>query len=142
MLKTVRLLLIAGVVALGCAGDEATGPDGNGGHATVAGARIFDAADTDVTSALQLAAGGTTRLRVRFTDAQGVLVSGLEAGHDAALVFEPAGFATATPVTGQKFYFDVTTQSPAGTTGSVRVGYGHAGNADESLFGPFGVNVN
>ena len=97
MLKTVRLLLIAGVVALGCAGDEATGPDGNGGHATVAGARIFDAADTDVTSALQLAAGGTTRLRVRFTDAQGVLVSGLEEGHDAALVFEPAGFATGRP---------------------------------------------
>jgi len=141
-MKTIQILRAAvamlAIAALGaCSGDEITTPE-QAGHATVENAALYSSAGA-VIPELVLTRGQTTRVEVRFLDHDGARVTGLETEHDAALTFTPAGLATATPVSGQKFMFDVAAQ--AAGSGTVAVGYGHHGATSEKSFGPFAVTV-
>lgn len=109
------------------------------GH-TPASARLFSVGGPEFTPNVQLVRGGLHLFEVRFYDAGGTLITGLEADHATSLTFSPATLATVTPVTGHKFYFDVTAQNAAGT-GTVAVGYGHGTSTSELSFGPFTVTI-
>jgi hypothetical protein len=125
-------LLIAALAA--CDSEETTGGD----H-TPADAGLF-VAGVEVTAGLTLPAGQTTEVEVRFLDAHGDVIEGIEDHHFAALRFEPASLATTTYATGRHFVLMVTAQATA-ASGTVSVGYGHAEDADELEFGPIPVTV-
>ena len=139
-----RLLALAlvpfiAVAVAGCSDDEAPA----GSHGTPATVRVFNVADgSELTEPLQLPAGATTRVEVRFYDADGTLLNqDLAAEHHTSLTFAPAEFATAAEVTGEVFQRDVTVAASGGATATVTVGYGHDVAADERSFGPFDVHA-
>ena len=128
--------LATGIAAFAaCSGDE-TAPV----HNTPVDARLY-VQGAEVTPHITLAAAQTVRIEVRFVDADGDEIAGIETEHYAALTFSPASLATVAPVTGQRFFFDVTAQGAGGATGTVSVGYGHDDLADEDTFGPFDVTI-
>jgi hypothetical protein len=127
-------MLIA-LTLVACGGDET---DPEEGH-TPNDAQLF-VAGVDVTSGLQLPLGETVRVEVRFVDAEGQPITGIEDEHHTALSFSPEDLATTASVEGANFQKDVTASSTPGT-GTVRVGYGHDEAADELEFGPFDVVV-
>ncbi|MEZ4455284.1 MAG: hypothetical protein R2882_01855 [Gemmatimonadales bacterium] len=131
--------LVAAALVLLAGSACGTEPDPEAGH-TPASAKLFNASGTEMTPALTLAAGATVRLEVRFYADDGDQITGLEAEHSAGLTFAPEALASAAPVAGQKFFFDVTAQAGAGT-GTVSIGYGHGTDTDEESFGPFTVTV-
>jgi hypothetical protein len=133
MKRRSAFLFAAVLLSVSC-GSE-TAPDEH----SPASARLF-AAGQEITPNLVLARGQTVRIEVRFYDGGGELMTGLEAEHFAALTFSPASLAGIAPVSGLRFFFDVTPQNVAGT-GQVRVGFGHDAAADELSFGPFPVTV-
>jgi len=120
-----------------CSDDEAA----PSGHGSPVSTKLFDVAtNTELPAPYQLPAGTTTRVEVRFYDADGGLLNAeLEAGHFTSLTFTPAEFATVADVEGQKFQRDVSVTAAAGATGTLAVGYGHDAAADEQSFGPYDV---
>lgn len=125
------VLVLVGAGA--CSNDE----DGGDGHGQPESVRLFTAAGDEITAPYGLPSGATTRVEVRFYDEHGDDISEeLAAGHQTALNFDPASFATVAPVTGEVFQRDVTVDAAVGTTASLSVGYGHD-DADERTFGPF-----
>lgn len=134
-LMAVPMLLFS--FALGaCGDDEATAPVHS--H-TPASAKLF-VNDVDVTANLTLAAGGSTRVVVKFYADDGDEITGIEADHFASMTFTPAALATAVADAAAHFEFDVTAQAAPGT-GTVVVGWGHDAAADQLSFGPFDVTV-
>ena len=126
-------LLLGGA---GCGGDEEA-PEG--GH-TPGSAKLFGPTGTELTPAFVLAQGQTLRIEIRYYADDGDQITGIESEHFSSLTFAPGTLATVAPVTGQRFFWDVTAASAAGA-GSVSVGYGHDADADELTFGPFGITV-
>lgn len=124
-------------VLAGCGGDEATAPEE---HAHVDDAALVTAAGDTLDASLSLEAGQTVRLRAVFLGDDGAVVE-LDEDHMAGLFFDPASLATVSPAADEDFAFDVTTTAPAGTTGTLMIGYGHGGETDENLFGPIAVTV-
>ena len=120
-----------------CSDDEAA----PSGHGTPVSTKLFDVATgSELPAPYQLPAGATTRVEVRFYDADGGLLNAeLEASHFTSVTFTPAEFATVADVEGQKFQRDVTVTAAAGATAALAVGYGHDAAADEESFGPYDV---
>jgi hypothetical protein len=83
--------------------------------------------------------GRTARVRIRFTNAGGEDLDGIESSHFGLLTFDPADLATVQAVPDHHFQFDVT----GGITGAgaVTVSYGHDQQADEHVFEPAAVTV-
>ncbi|HEX5005162.1 MAG TPA: hypothetical protein VFV65_07585 [Gemmatimonadales bacterium] len=131
-------LLPLAVVTLSLAGCESDEPAAPESH-TPESAKLF-VNDVDVSADLLLAAGAMTTVEVRFYDAHGDQITGIEDHHYAGLVFTPTALATAVGQVDAHFFLDVTAQAAAGT-GTVMVGYGHDVDADELAFGPFPVTV-
>ncbi len=127
--------VIATALLSACGGDES----GPGEDHTPADAALF-VGGVDVTDNLLLPAGGTLRIEVRFLSDEGEVISGIDEDHHTALVFTPTDLATTASVDGENFQKDVTAGNELGT-GTVTVGYGHAEDADELIFGPFDVTV-
>ena len=121
--------------AIGCSSNEA-GPDEHVPHS----AKLYGPTGAELTPVVALTRGQTLRVAIRFFDEQGTQETDIEADHYALLTFAPGTLATAAPVAGKRFTFDVTTPNAAGT-GSVTVGFGHDAAADEASFGPFTVTI-
>ena len=128
-------LIFSLVGAVACDSTEVSSHD----HTPVS-AKLFIAGGQELTPNVQLARGATVLVEVRFFDAGGALITGLEPDHATAVTFTPATLATVAPVTGHKFHFDVTAQNAAGS-GTVRLGYGHGTSTSELSFGPFPVTI-
>lgn len=129
-------LSLAALVAFGaCNSDEAPTEPGH----TPSSVKLF-VDSVEVSANLALAQGATTRVEVRFYDAHGDQITGIEDHHHTALVFTPSTLATTDSVPGYHFFVDVTAQNAAGT-GTVMAGYGHDVDADDLTFGPFPVTV-
>jgi hypothetical protein len=120
--------------AAGCGNDE-TAPETHTPHA----AKLF-VGTTELTPLVQLAAGQTHRIEVRFFADDGDEITGIE-DHFAALTLSPGTLATVAAVAGHHFQFDVTVTAASGATGNVTVGFGHDAAADELSFGPFAVQI-
>lgn len=91
---------------------------------------------------LELQAGTTARIEVRFLDEFGQPLRGLRPEHAATLVFQPATLASVTEAPDTNgFFFDVNVTGAVGARGGVRIGYGEAGNPTRRTFGPFDVVV-
>jgi hypothetical protein len=131
------LALVAAITVLGACSSEETAPEE---HATPVDAKLF-IQGTEVTPDITLPAGQTVRVEVRFLDANGDVIVGLEDEHYTALTFSPASLAATAAVTGQRFFVDVTVQAASGAAGTVTVGFGHDALADEGTFGPFDVAI-
>ncbi len=113
------------------------------GHHIPESVKLFNAAtNTALPEPYALPSGTTTRIEVVFYDADGENINGeLEAEHFSSLTFDPSSFATVTPVSGQKFQYDVLVNADPGATAGATVGYGHDAQADERSFGPYAVTA-
>ena len=133
--RVLTMVVMAGALAA-CGGDE-DGP--TGGHGTPVNAAIY-LDGVLLEEPIELAAGETMRLEVRFLDDDGVEIHDLLPSHTSELTFAPAAIATATADFDDAFFFDVAVASGVGGEGTVTVGYGH-GDEIEQSFGPFDVVV-
>lgn len=124
----------AALVLGACSSDEAT----SHGH-TPHSAKLFVGA-AELTEPVQLDAGQTVRVEIKFYDHDGAELVGLDADHFSAIVFTPNTLATAAAVTGEPFQWDVTAQGSAGA-GTVTINWGHDAAADDLSFGPLDVDV-
>lgn len=136
--RTLKLLLATTAFAFtlaACSSDE------TGGHGQPETAAIFDVESGEEFPAnFSLPDGSTTRIEVRFYDADGEDISEelIETGHVTALIFTPTTFATQAAVTDEPFQRDVTIDSDPGTQADLVIGYGHDA-ADEQEFGSYVV---
>jgi len=137
--RTLRLVLATTAFAFTLAACSDT--EAPAGHGTPESVTLFDAeTNTALPEPYTLPTGTTTRIEVVFYDADGADInSELAAGHFSSLAFDPASFATVTPVAGEKFLYDVLVNADPGVTAAATVGYGHDEAADESSFGPYTV---
>jgi hypothetical protein len=130
------LLMLCCLGAAACKdNDEITGET----HGAPVNARLF-LNNQELTQPIPLTRNQVTRLEVRFFDASGSRITGID-DHKTKLTFAPATIATVVDVSGQPFQRDVTAQAAVGVTGTVSVGYGHTVAADERTFGPLNVVV-
>jgi hypothetical protein len=137
-----RLMLAttAFVFTLAACSDDEAPPEGHGSPESV---QLYDGeTGTALPQPYALPSGTTTRVEVVFFDADGENInSELEPEHFSSLTFDPASFATVTPVAGEKFLYDVLVNADPGATAAATVGYGHDEAADESTFGPYTVTA-
>jgi hypothetical protein len=122
-----------------CSSDEDPTPPG---HSQPESARLFHvASSSEIVTNFSLPDGSTTRIGVRFYDADGEDISEelIETGHFTALVFTPSTFATSTAVMGEPFQRDVTVHAAPGTVATLVIGYGHDEAADSEQFGSYNV---
>jgi hypothetical protein len=132
----VQIGMVSAFLLLGTACDsDETGPEDH----TPAAAKLFDQSGAELTPNITLTAGATPRVEVRFYDAHGDLLEGLEEHHYTSLTFAPTTLATGDTVPGMRFFWDLTVGSAG--SGTLHIGYGHSPAADELSFGPFSVTV-
>lgn len=135
-------LAIAGALAA-CSSDE----EGGGHGHTPESVALYSASSGQelpepTPGVYGIATGVTTRVEVRFYDADGHDISDeLISGHYTSLTFNPGTFATVADVPGQRFQRDVTVSAAAGTDATVSAGYGHDEAADELTFGPYNIRA-
>ncbi len=136
MLRPLSATVLLGTVLLAaaCSSDESSAPHGHTPHTV----KVFDGA-SELTEPVQLTAGQTVRVEVKFYDDEGGELVGLDADHVADVAFTPAGLASVAAVAGEPFQFDVTAQGTPGS-GTFTVGWGHDDPTD-LVFGPFDVDV-
>jgi hypothetical protein len=143
MTRLVRTLaftaLLAASTLAACSDDEAPAA----GHGSPETVQLYDVTSGAMLAApYELPAGTTTRIEVRYYDADGDLLNPeIESDHYTSLTFAPGTFATVAEVAGVRFQRDVTVTASAGATATIAVGYGHDAAADEATFGPFDVTA-
>lgn len=140
--RTLKLLVATTAFAFtlaACGGDEETG-----GHSQPETAALFDVeSGEELPATFELPSGSTTRLEVRFYDADGEDISEelIETGHFTALNFIPGTFASQDAVTGETFQRDVTVDADPATIATLTIGYGHDVAADQESFGSYTVTA-
>jgi hypothetical protein len=92
-----------------------------------------------VTPPHTLFTGQTVRVRIRFFNAAGEDLDGVEAEHFGGLTFNPASLATAVRLPNHHYQFDVAVGEPG--TGTFAVRFGHDESADEVTFDPVALSV-
>ena len=131
-----RTVFLFGALAFAaCGGDQTEPEESHAPHGVtmlVGGVSFGDE--------LVLSLGEAVTVEVRFLDQHGAVITGIEDEHRVGLSFTPATLATVMSVPGNNFQKFVTGQAVPGN-GTVMVGYGHDGAADELGFGPFDVTV-
>jgi hypothetical protein len=95
----------------------------------------------EITPLPSFASSWPTRVEVRFHDAAGREIQGLEHRHRVELHWREPGAVALLPVEGQPFQWDVRVSDPCAERREFVVGYGHIPNADERMFGPIPVSV-
>jgi hypothetical protein len=123
-------LLLTGTLLTGCSdGNEPAAED----HVAVRiEAAVNGTAVTDDT--LRLTTGGTDSVRITFYNQSDENLDVAEDEHYSLLTFTPATGLTATMDDTHHFRHGVAITAPAGTTGTVDIGYGHDAAADEESF--------
>jgi hypothetical protein len=112
-----------------------------GGHPAVVGVRLLAPDGREIAGPFRLVAGWPNELEVRFVDAGGNDIEGLEVEHRTRLDWNPAGVVVMDTVSGEPFRRRLRLLRPCGPHGTLTVGYGHTPFADEIRFGPFPVVV-
>jgi hypothetical protein len=138
--RTLRLLLVITAFAFTLAACSDAETDGES-HGQPETAAIFDVESGEEFPAnFSLPDGSTTRIEVRFYDADGADISEelIETGHVTALTFTPGTFASQNLVTDEPFQRDVTIDADPTTQANLVIGYGHDA-ADEREFGNYVV---
>jgi hypothetical protein len=131
------LALVPAVLAAAgsaCGGDEL---QSNEDHTPVAYNLLID--DLPVSPPYSFVDGQTVQVRIKFFNAAGEDLDEVESGHFGRLTFDPITLATAERRDDHHYQFEVTGGTPG--SGTVEVGYGHDGFADEVSFDPAPVTV-
>jgi hypothetical protein len=118
----------------GCGGDEL---QANEDHRPFAYSILID--DVPVSPPYSFVDGQTVQVRIKFFNAAGEDLDDVESGHFGRLTFDPITLATAERRDDHHYQFEVTGGTPG--SGTVEVGYGHDGFADEVSFDPAPVTV-
>ncbi len=131
---TAALLAVA---LAACSSDEDPGEE----HGDPESIALVDVSTGAVLAApYTLPSGSTTRLAVRYFDADGEDITDfIEDDHYTDFIFSPSAFATVSAVAGERFQRDIAVAAAVGGTATFTVGYGHEVAADERVFGPFNV---
>lgn len=142
--NSVMRILLSAIIPLGlllvaaCEIDPLTS---SGGHPPVQSVRLLGPDGTVISSPPVLPRGEPTQVRVQFLNPNGEPLPDLDDSHTVDLFWAPESFTHMERVEGQPLARNLTVLAAPCSTGQLSIGYGHHGQSNEKVFGPFPVRV-